>query len=509
LEAFSSSTSKPARPLAGLRLVITGLDLQQSEHRGIATYSKAMLSALANAGAELWLLTEFQPKLRGRSLRGSPQAARRVVFAARVLEALNKGYEDKPVPLAAAPLTRRSPLARRLVKAWRLLLDLPGLLLLKKRYNLAKAQQIDLLRLIDNPYLRVDRLSYLQNLTGILCARHIFINSFRVAAGQRQPPIELELANFDGLVSTCPLHIEVKGTKPFLQTIHDLIPLEYAQTTDHAGAFSRRLESCLPASRLFVSRVTQEKFRSTFGSEPCSAEAVLIQPPSLQFEKRHHACLIQQQHLQLPQRHQKSGAALAPFRYVLFNSSVEARKNLLFVIEAYRQTGLAQQGIRLCVTGQLKQDAYSQSVARQADDSVVLTGYLDETTKAQLFLNALVVVSPSLVEGFGIPVLDAACLGVATIASPSNSHLEIQALQDFQSLIWICDTVNPLDWALAMQQLAVREQANMQDAVLERRRRLERYAACSQQIQATFQDTLCKQVLAAVESAQAHTKKGS
>ena len=179
------------------------------------------------------------------------------------------------------------------------------------------------------------------------------------------------------------------------------------------------------------------------------------------------------------------------------------------MIEAYRQTGLAQQGIRLCVTGQLKQDAYSQSVARQADDSVVLTGYLDETTKAQLFLNALVVVSPSLVEGFGIPVLDAACLGVATIASPSNSHLEIQALQDFQSLIWICDTVNPLDWALAMQQLAVREQANLQDAVLERRRRLERYAACSQQIQATFQDTLCEQVLAAVESAQAHTKKGS
>jgi len=509
LEAFSSSTSKPARPLAGLRLVITGLDLQQSEHRGIATYSKAMLSALANAGAELWLLTEFQPKLRGRSLRDSPKAARKVVFAARVLEALNQGYESKPLPLAAAPLTRRSPLARKVLKAWRLLLDLPGLLLLKRQYNLANVQHIDLFDLIDNPYLRVDRLSYLQNLTGILCARNLFANSFRVAAGQRQPAIALRMDGFDGLISTCPLHIEVEGTKPCLQTIHDLIPLEYSQTTDHAGAFSRRLESCLQATRLFVSSVTQEKFQATFGSEPCAAEAVLIQPPSLQLEQRHHACLIQQQHLLLPQRNQKSSKNLTPFRYILFNSSVEARKNLLFVIEAYRQTGLAQQGIQLCVTGQLKQDAYSQAVARQADPSIVLTGYLNESTKAQLFLNALVVVSPSLVEGFGIPVLDAACLGVATVASPSNSHLEIQALQDFEKLIWICDTVNPLDWALAMHQLATSEQARIQDNGQERRRRLERYAERAHQIQAAFQQTLCEQVLSAVQSAQTQTKKGS
>jgi len=139
----------------------------------------------------------------------------------------------------------------------------------------------------------------------------------------------------------------------------------------------------------------------------------------------------------------------------------------------------------------------------------VLTGYLNESTKAQLFLNSLVVVSPSLVEGFGIPVLDAACLGVATVASPSNSHLEIQALQDFEKLIWICDTVNPLDWALAMHQLATSEQARIQDNGQERRRRLERYAERAHQIQAAFQQTLCEQVLSAVQSAQTQTKKGS
>ena len=509
MEAFSSSTSKPARPLAGLRLVITGLDLQQSEHRGIATYSKAMLSALASAGAELWLLTEFQPKLRGRSLSTSPKAVRREVFAARVLEALNTGSSFAPIPLAAGALARRSSWARKALRAWQLLLELPGYLLLKSRYNLSKAWRVDLLHCTDNPYLRVERLSYLQDLTGLLCTKNIFTNAYRSAAGQRNKPLSVRLGDYDALITTCPLHLAVEGPKPCLQTIHDLIPLEYAQHLDHAGAFSKRLESCLHSNRLYVSQATREKFTGVFGLQEHTSEATLIQPPSLLIDSRHHDLLAHQDQLTLPKQHKGGNSSLRPFQYLLFNSSVEPRKNLLFVIKAFRRSGLPQLGIKLCVTGMLKGDAYSRAVASQADASVVLTGYLDETTKTQLYLNALVVVSPSLVEGFGIPVLDAACLGVATIASPSNSHLEIQALQDFQSLIWICDTVNPLDWALAMQQLAVREQANLQDAVLERRRRLERYAACSQQIQATFQDTLCEQVLAAVESAQAHTKKGS
>jgi len=197
LEAFSSSTSKPARPLAGLRLVITGLDLQQSEHRGIATYSKAMLSALANAGAELWLLTEFQPKLRGRSLRTSPKAVRREVFAARVLEALNTGSSIAPIPLAAGALARRSSWARKALRAWQLLLDLPGYLLLKSRYNLSKAWRVDLLLCADNPYLRVERLSYLQDLTGLLCTKNIFTNAYRSAAGQRNKPLSVRLGDYD------------------------------------------------------------------------------------------------------------------------------------------------------------------------------------------------------------------------------------------------------------------------------------------------------------------------
>ena len=56
---------------------------------------------------------------------------------------------------------------------------------------------------------------------------------------------------------------------------------------------------------------------------------------------------------------------------------------------------------------------------------------MDETSKLDLYLNALGLLSPSLVEGFGIPVLDGACLGMPTVASNCESHLEIQNLHDF------------------------------------------------------------------------------
>ena len=496
LEVSASPQSDRAQPLKGLRLVVTGLDLQQAEHRGIAVYSKALLRALRSSGAELWLLTDFDPRLQGASLRNAPAAARQLVFSARVLEALNRGFQPSLIPLASTALARKSRLVRKALKAWAALSELPSVLLRQKHYNLRRARRVDLSTLVDNPYSRIERLLYLEELTGILCARNVFVSSFRAALGKNTKPVEIQLGDFDGLVSTCPLHIRCDQGKPFVQTVHDLIPLEYVQTTDHAGAFSRRLESCRAANRLFVSSSTQQKYRLSYGSLAGSSEAVVIQPPSLQIPEPYKRRLLEQDVLHPSRRAKARNNTLRAFRYVLFNSSVEPRKNLLFVIRAYRQSGLAEQGIRLCVTGQLKKDDYSKAVAEQADESVLLTGYIDENTKASLFLHAMLVLSPSLVEGFGIPVLDAACIGAPVIASPSESHLEIQALHDFQKLVWICDTRDPLDWAIAMKDLAATQLDTTADITAERERRLARYDARSSAIFERFRATICEQVLA-------------
>ena len=45
--------------LNGLKIVVTANELEASEHRGISSYTKNLVKTLSNAGAEVWLLTEF------------------------------------------------------------------------------------------------------------------------------------------------------------------------------------------------------------------------------------------------------------------------------------------------------------------------------------------------------------------------------------------------------------------------------------------------------------------
>ena len=54
-----TTTSPRPQPLQGKRVLVTALDLEQREHRGIAVYSKALIRHLRQMGAEVWLLTQF------------------------------------------------------------------------------------------------------------------------------------------------------------------------------------------------------------------------------------------------------------------------------------------------------------------------------------------------------------------------------------------------------------------------------------------------------------------
>ena len=100
---------------------------------------------------------------------------------------------------------------------------------------------------------------------------------------------------------------------------------------------------------------------------------------------------------------------------------------------------------------------------------------MDETSKIDLYLNALGLLSPSLVEGFGIPVLDGACLGMPTVASNCESHLEIQNLHDFADHVLCLDTLNSREWAAALQAVAGSNQHLAEQPAQTRRDRIGRY----------------------------------
>ena len=79
------------QPLQGLKILVTAYDLEQSEHRGIAVYSKSLMRCLHEAGAEVWLLTEFFDKLSGKGLNRLPKSTKAMIHNARILNSLALG----------------------------------------------------------------------------------------------------------------------------------------------------------------------------------------------------------------------------------------------------------------------------------------------------------------------------------------------------------------------------------------------------------------------------------
>jgi glycosyltransferase involved in cell wall biosynthesis len=280
--------------------------------------------------------------------------------------------------------------------------------------------------------------------------------------------------------------------------------------------FAERLSACLAARRLHVSESTQRKYNhASFKNQSINNNApfepfekVAIQPPSLKFPdwllgdpkvKNSQdfrpidyppSCFLLRED---NSKYQPKAHKLKPFRYLLFNSSVEPRKNLLFLVQSYIESNLSSQGIYLCVTGKLKRDSYSAEVRElvKHEQSIILTGYINESTKHDLYLNTLLLLSPSLVEGFGIPVLDAACLGSPTLASDCASHRQIQSLYDFNSNILLCNTLNTSSWASAMKALAAANSHLHSNPSEERQRRLHRYSQIAPKVTESFMGQIC------------------
>jgi glycosyltransferase involved in cell wall biosynthesis len=288
----------------------------------------------------------------------------------------------------------------------------------------------------------------------------------------------------------------------FLQTVHDIIPLEYASHPDHASAsiFAQRLASCAPAVKLFVSAGTRKKYELIYSDSSKPGGCIVVQPPSLYIDREFESLANEKQTIVIPDAKQTKTTELDSFRYLLFNSSIEPRKNLHFLLKAFSNSGLSRRGIKLCIAGKLKQDNNRFTVDSEYGDSVIFTDYVDEATKAELFLNALCILSPSLVEGFGIPVLDAACLGVQAIASTTEPHLEIQGLYDFSDYVSAYEMHNATTWATAMQTCTTREQTRIVCFDQERTRRIRRYLERSAIISEAFRKAVIKPIQQAAQS---------
>jgi glycosyltransferase involved in cell wall biosynthesis len=103
--------------------------------------------------------------------------------------------------------------------------------------------------------------------------------------------------------------------------------------------------------------------------------------------------------------------------YFLFVGTLEPRKNIPLMIEAWRQVR-RKHAVDLVIAGRRRQD-----FAEIADEpGLRLVGEVRDDELAALYSGALAFVYPSLYEGFGLPVLEAMQCGAAVIASHAVSE---------------------------------------------------------------------------------------
>jgi glycosyltransferase involved in cell wall biosynthesis len=117
-----------------------------------------------------------------------------------------------------------------------------------------------------------------------------------------------------------------------------------------------------------------------------------------------------------------------PERYVLHVGVHRPHKNHAVLIEAFARVARAVPDVRLVLVGQ-QDSRFPVSVAdlvraNGVADRVDLRAHVDNATLLELYRNAAAFAFPSLVEGFGLPVLEAMASGVPTVTSDDPATVE-------------------------------------------------------------------------------------
>ncbi len=116
--------------------------------------------------------------------------------------------------------------------------------------------------------------------------------------------------------------------------------------------------------------------------------------------------------------------------YFLFVGTIEPRKNLLRLINAFADFAHDVPDVRLVLAGQRGwkcEEIYERARAADVVDRITLLDYVNEAALPALYSHALACVYPSLFEGFGFPVVEAMSCGTPVLTSNSTSLAEIGA----------------------------------------------------------------------------------
>ncbi|MFV9504856.1 MAG: glycosyltransferase family 4 protein [Oscillochloridaceae bacterium umkhey_bin13] len=220
---------------------------------------------------------------------------------------------------------------------------------------------------------------------------------------------------FHGVHSVVPL----VGSVPSVVTVHDLAFIRFTQTFRAYNRayldFATRLSVRRASRILVVSEHTKREVVGLLGVDPAR---VVVTPNAVR------------EHFRVPSNTELDAFRARkglPERFVLYVGTLEPRKNLTTLLEAYAEVARSH-NVPLLIGG--GKGWLYDAVFRRLDElglreRVQFVGYLDEAELPLWYAAASVFVFPSLYEGFGMPPLEAMACGTPVITSNSSSLPEV------------------------------------------------------------------------------------
>jgi glycosyltransferase involved in cell wall biosynthesis len=226
-------------------------------------------------------------------------------------------------------------------------------------------------------------------------------------AGHLWEQVELPRLVADRLLwspaNTGPLAVERQ-----VVTIHDTAVLDHPEWFQPGFALWYRILLPLLARRArvvhTVSSYTRGKLIRRLGLDP---EKVRVTPGGVDRSRFHPL----------------AGSPGSCRKYLLFLGSLQPRKNLSGLLEAWREIAGKFPDVELWVAG--SSGRAFRLPGMQQTDQVRYLGYVTDASLPRLYAEAQAFIFPSFDEGFGLPVLEAMACGIPVIAAKAGAVPEV------------------------------------------------------------------------------------
>lgn len=119
-----------------------------------------------------------------------------------------------------------------------------------------------------------------------------------------------------------------------------------------------------------------------------------------------------------------------PARFILYLGTMQPRKNLPLLVEAFGKAKEKVSNLKLVLAGGKNAYNFDKEIGKvihkfSLSEDVIFPGFVPEEEKAAFFQLAEAFCLPSCYEGFGIPILEAFASGTPVIASEIPVHREV------------------------------------------------------------------------------------